>query len=81
MAAGLPVISSAFNGASEMIEHGRNGWVIPRPDDLAAFALALDESMDEKRRIEVGALAREAVSGLTHHRNFEQMEQVFLDLK
>ena len=81
MASGLPVITSAFNGASEMIDHGKSGWVIPRPDDLTSFLNAIQECMSEVKRSEVGALARTAVEGLTHHKNFEEMEKVFLSFK
>ena len=81
MASGLPVITSAFNGASEMIEHGRNGWIIPRPDDLELFCDGMHEYMDKQKRDQVGVLARAAVEGLTHYKNFEEMEKVFLDFK
>jgi UDP-glucose:(heptosyl)LPS alpha-1,3-glucosyltransferase len=33
LAAGLPVITSAQNGASEIIDHEKNGFVLPRADD------------------------------------------------
>jgi UDP-glucose:(heptosyl)LPS alpha-1,3-glucosyltransferase len=33
LAAGLPVITSAQNGASEIIENEKNGFVLPRADD------------------------------------------------
>jgi UDP-glucose:(heptosyl)LPS alpha-1,3-glucosyltransferase len=34
LAAGLPVITSAQNGASEIIQTGKNGIVLPRADDI-----------------------------------------------
>jgi len=41
MAAGLPVITSAYNGAGELIENGANGTVINNPADT----LALDQAI------------------------------------
>jgi UDP-glucose:(heptosyl)LPS alpha-1,3-glucosyltransferase len=36
LAAGLPVITSAQNGASELIQEGINGSVLPDPSDIDA---------------------------------------------
>lgn len=42
LASGLPVITTACNGASELIQHRVNGSVIERPDDISA---ALQETL------------------------------------
>jgi glycosyltransferase involved in cell wall biosynthesis len=36
LASGLPVITSACNGAAELIQHRVNGSVIERPDDISS---------------------------------------------
>ena len=41
MAAGLPVITTAQNGASEWIEEGVDGTVLPDPSDIRAIARAI----------------------------------------
>jgi len=41
LASGLPVITSAFNGAAELIEEGVNGHVLADPSDLAALENAI----------------------------------------
>lgn len=41
LAAGLPVVTSGFNGASELIKDGVNGTVLPDPSDLDRLAHAL----------------------------------------
>jgi glycosyltransferase involved in cell wall biosynthesis len=38
MACGLPVITSAQNGGAEMITNGVDGFILPDPRDVAAFA-------------------------------------------
>jgi len=41
LASGLPVITSAFNGASELIDEGINGHIIADPADLPALEIAI----------------------------------------
>ncbi len=41
LAAGKPVITTAFNGAIDLFVNNRHGKVIERPDDIAALADAL----------------------------------------
>jgi UDP-glucose:(heptosyl)LPS alpha-1,3-glucosyltransferase len=41
LAAGLPVVTSAFNGSAEILEPGRNGTVIENPADPNAIAQAV----------------------------------------
>lgn len=41
LAAGLPVITSAQNGASELIEEGKNGTVLPDPSRIDAVVEAI----------------------------------------
>ena len=41
-AAGLPVIATDVGGASEVIEHGRTGFLV-RPDDDSAFITCLEQ--------------------------------------
>jgi UDP-glucose:(heptosyl)LPS alpha-1,3-glucosyltransferase len=42
LAAGLPVVTSRFNGAAEMLREGINGTVLADPADLPALALAVE---------------------------------------
>lgn len=41
LAAGLPVITTIHNGASEIITHGQNGFVLNRADDINGIAKIL----------------------------------------
>lgn len=57
MASGLPVVTTSYNGASELVENGVQGFVIDNPLDTRAFAkkistaLLQTEDMGKKARI------------------------------
>jgi glycosyltransferase involved in cell wall biosynthesis len=48
MACGRPVIASRVEGISEMITHGKNGFLIP-PNDQEALVLSIKEILDNKK--------------------------------
>jgi UDP-glucose:(heptosyl)LPS alpha-1,3-glucosyltransferase len=50
LAAGLPVITSAQNGASEIIENEKNGFVLPRADDDKLIVHLLKFLADPEQR-------------------------------
>jgi UDP-glucose:(heptosyl)LPS alpha-1,3-glucosyltransferase len=50
LAAGLPVITSAQNGASEIMEDGVNGFILPRADDDKLLVHLLNELADPEVR-------------------------------
>lgn len=42
LASGLPVLASARAGGSEVVSHGRNGWVVENPEDAAHIREGLE---------------------------------------
>ena len=50
LAAGLPVITSAQNGASEIMENEKNGFILPRANDEKRIGHLLDDLADPARR-------------------------------
>jgi glycosyltransferase involved in cell wall biosynthesis len=59
MACGLPCVCADFPAASEVIEHGTHGLIVPRQDD-AAWAMAMAQLMgDAPLRAALGAAARQ----------------------
>jgi UDP-glucose:(heptosyl)LPS alpha-1,3-glucosyltransferase len=60
LAAGLPVITSAQNGASEIMRHEVNGFILPRADDVNLIFCWLDYLADPAHR----ALLREPARNL-----------------
>ena len=69
MACGLPVVTSAFNGVSELIEEGESGFVLRDPIDAEEIASCIEKVSAEKTRREMGCRAQLAVQGLTMEKN------------
>jgi UDP-glucose:(heptosyl)LPS alpha-1,3-glucosyltransferase len=57
LACGLPVITTACNGAGELITGGREGYVIAGPDDLGGLVNALDAMTDDRQLREMASCA------------------------
>lgn len=72
LAAGLPVLTTAFNGAAERIVHGQNGHVFASPEERGAIFEAGLEWMKRNLRIPVGQ------QDLSMERNVEDTLQVIL---
>jgi UDP-glucose:(heptosyl)LPS alpha-1,3-glucosyltransferase len=58
LACGLPVVTTACNGAGELITQGREGFVIESPNDRDALIEALDALANDRRRRDMAAHAR-----------------------
>ena len=68
MATGLPVLATDVGGHAEILETGRNGWLIA-PRDLGALVEALREiTSGEEARHRLGAAARKRAVGLGDYR-------------
>jgi glycosyltransferase involved in cell wall biosynthesis len=79
-AAGVPVVATRVGGVPEMIEDGRNGWLVPARDP-AALADALADALarpDEGRRR--AAAARETVRAFDRARTIEQTAALYREL-
>ncbi len=76
LACGLPVITTACNGAGEVMTAGLEGFVIPSPDDRTALADALDRMADDQARIAMGR----AAEALGREQSFDRHVARLLDL-
>ena len=79
MASGLPVITTAVNGASELIDDGRTGFVLADPEDVEACAGRMIELMDAATRQRIGAAARAASLRCDIRDNLRAVEAVLID--
>jgi len=78
MACGKPVIACQGQGIDEIVEHGKNGWLIPAEglDELARGLSTLLRSPDLCSRL--GASARETVrNGLTLSDQARRLSQIY----
>jgi UDP-glucose:(heptosyl)LPS alpha-1,3-glucosyltransferase len=73
---GLPVITSRFNGASEFMTDGKEGFVLAQPADVDTLASHMNELLDPGVRDRMGTAAR----SLAMQHTFEKQTNEFLDL-
>lgn len=73
LAAGLPVITTKQNGGSDIIEHNKNGWVVPNHTnirEMAGYMLDITTpAVLQKRKAD-------AVASAKHHRMQDRLAQV-----
>lgn len=81
MAAGLPAVVTAVGGVPELIETGRQGWVVP-PSDCGAFGAALMQLAENgSMRGSMGAAAvARARSKFGQERMVQSYESLYEDL-
>jgi len=80
MAAGLPAITTKFNGAAERITDGKEGYVIDSPNDIAALTDRIDRLSDEEFRRKCGQQARKAVEGFSMAKHAERTLQLYEEI-
>lgn len=77
LAAGLPVVTTAQNGASEVMTDGREGFVLTSPDAHGELNGALDHLADDARRSAMAAQAATLGGELTFERHVASLIRVF----
>jgi UDP-glucose:(heptosyl)LPS alpha-1,3-glucosyltransferase len=75
MACGLPVVTTRYAGASEIIEHGTSGLVVE--PEVPAIASAIMLLADPLVRERIGVAAAHMASHHTEPQNFLAVERVF----
>lgn len=77
LAMGLPVISTVFNGACEIMTDGREGFVLRDPTDIVMLADAVKQLLDGNRRSEMAAAALALRPRLAYARHLEALEEIY----
>lgn len=72
MASGLPVITSAGNGASEILQDGRSGFVLEDPMDYVLLSDRMEDLLAAEVRARMGGEARQASETVTLERNVRE---------
>jgi UDP-glucose:(heptosyl)LPS alpha-1,3-glucosyltransferase len=79
LACGLPVITTRYNGASELLQPPREGFVLDDPQDIDALAGAMATLLDPSRRASCMQAARRAAAQWTFENHYRQMLAVFAE--
>jgi len=74
LASGLPVLASARAGGSEVVSHGRNGWIVQTPEDAGQIR----EGLEALR--ETGGGWRDVARAAALPFTFEAQARFFTDL-
>ena len=75
-ACGLPVITTRWNGAAELMTSGVQGWTLDDPRDARELARHMEIAVGPGRRKMMSAAARELGSGLSLENNFARIEEI-----
>lgn len=77
LACGLPVITSRFNGASELLTPPLDGVVIDDPHDAPALAAAIERMLERGYLRDAGTAARQAAARWTFEHHYRELLAVF----
>ncbi|MBM4085793.1 MAG: glycosyltransferase family 4 protein [Planctomycetes bacterium] len=77
LACGLPVITTALNGASELITNGGEGFVVPTPRDVDLLADRIAYFFDPDARAAASLAARRLAEKHPAEANADQLIRVF----
>jgi UDP-glucose:(heptosyl)LPS alpha-1,3-glucosyltransferase len=79
MACGLPVITSRYNGASELMHAPQEGYVIDDPHNHERLAACMTQMLDPARRSACSHAARRTAAQWTFEHHYKQMLAVFTE--
>ncbi len=80
LGAGVPVITTRFNGAAEVMTDGRQGFVLDSPDDVPALADRIARLLDEPFRQECAAAAQRLCTKVGMERHAEEIVKLYREI-
>lgn len=80
MAAGLPCVTTKWDGAAEMIRDDQNGYVLDDPNNVAALADRVDRLRDAALRERLGRAAAGAADRLTMARHTSEVLSLYREM-
>ncbi len=80
LSSGLPCVTTRFNGASEVINEGQEGYVIDTPDDTEALADRIQRLAEPEHRNACAAAAGRLRERLSMSRQVDELLAVYRDL-
>jgi UDP-glucose:(heptosyl)LPS alpha-1,3-glucosyltransferase len=79
LACGLPVVTTRYNGASELLNPPQEGYVVGNPHEHARLAWAMEQLLDPGRRAACAQAARKAAAGWTFEDHYRELFQVLTE--
>lgn len=80
-ACALPSITTRFNGASELLTEGIDGYVLHDPSDDAALADRMARLLDPRLREQMGQAARLLALEYPLQRNYDEIQAVYREIR
>jgi UDP-glucose:(heptosyl)LPS alpha-1,3-glucosyltransferase len=77
LAMGLPVISTAYNGACEVMIDGTHGFVLKDPSDVATLANAMKTLCDDDRRRTMSRACLALRPTLAYEHHLDELTQIY----
>jgi len=81
LAMGVPVISTVFNGACEIMHDGQEGFVLDDPGDIPALAEAMTRLMDTEFRAAMSRACLELRPALAYEKHVERLLGIYASVK
>ncbi len=80
LACGLPVVTTKFNGAGELMTIGEQGFLLDDPADSVGLAELMRQTLDLERRAAMSRAARELALRHTFEENVQNIVNVYEEL-
>ena len=77
LATGVPVISTVFNGATEIMTDGVHGYVLTNPTDVDALAEAMRKMLDLTRRSAMRDACLRLRAKLSYEHHLDQLTAIY----
>jgi UDP-glucose:(heptosyl)LPS alpha-1,3-glucosyltransferase len=77
LAMGLPVISTVFNGACEIMRDGEHGFVLSNPADVGALTAAMGQLMDPTARQRMHEACLALRPNLSFDAHMDRLEEIY----
>lgn len=81
LACGIPVVTTRYNGASELLTVPDTGAVVNDPHDTGELATAIERMLDPAYRRAAGPAARQAASRWTFEAHYRALLEVFGEVR
>jgi len=81
LASGLPIITTRHSGAAEIIEDGRQGYVIENPEDTGVLAKRIALLMDPQRRSQMGVEARRLAERFSMESHIDKLIALYQSIR